>query len=280
MKRQLLCVAVLANILPTLLAITPLRAEEQAANADAPKPSDSEDSPSAETGDSVDALSSKATDPTASLMAFNFKGLWSNFHGPDVPGQQDDRWEFQFQPVIPFEALGRPNIFRATIPYQLGGRGDEGFEPISLFDLLVFNQKWGRWGLGPLMTIDTTGEAPDEVALGPAIGGVWRVNKKLNLGVFNQNVFWDDTAVSQLQPVIAYQLGQGWSLSAGDLQFVYDWKRDRWVNVPVGFQLGKVIKLGKLPVRLSVNPQYNLIDDAGLPKWIVAFTFTALFPSF
>jgi hypothetical protein len=63
------------------------------------------------------------------------------------------------------------------------------------------------------------------------------------------------------------------------LQFTYDWKSERWVNVPVGFQLGKVMRLGKLPVRLAVNPQYNLMDRDGYNKWSVAFTFTALFPS-
>lgn len=77
-------------------------------------------------------------------MAFNFKGLWSNFHGPDVPGERDETWQFQFQPVIPFKALGHPNILRLTVPYQLGGRGDEGFTQISLFDLVIFNENWGR----------------------------------------------------------------------------------------------------------------------------------------
>lgn len=229
--------------------------------------------------DDAQDLSSQATDPTASLMAFNFKGLWNDFHGPDIPGERDERWQFQFQPVIPFEALGQPNILRLTVPYQLGGRGDEGFTQISLFDLVIFNEDWGRWGVGPVMSLDTTGDAPDRFVIGPAIGGVWRVNKKLNVGLFNQNVFWNDTASSQLQPVIAYQLGHGWALSAGDLQFTYDWKSERWVNVPIGFQLGKVIRLGKLPVRFSVNPQYNLMDRDGYNKWSVSFTFTMLFPT-
>jgi hypothetical protein len=124
---------------------------------------------------SVDALSSRATDPTASLMAFNFQGIYSTFHGPDVPGERDERWELQFRPVIPFEFLDHPNLLRLTIPYQIGGRGDEGWEPISVFDLFMFNEKWGRWGVGPVMSLDTTGDAPDRFVIGPAIGGVWRV---------------------------------------------------------------------------------------------------------
>jgi hypothetical protein len=176
-------------MLAALATQTSMRAAEPVTNA-ITKPVDTP-------ADAQD-LSSQATDPTASLMAFNFKGLWSDFHGPDVPGESTERWQFQFQPVIPFEAFGHPNIFRATIPYQLGGRGDEGFSQISIFDLVVFNQEWGRWGAGPVMSLDTTGDAPDRFVIGPAIGGVWRVNKKLNVGLFNQNVFWSDTASSQV----------------------------------------------------------------------------------
>jgi hypothetical protein len=226
-------------------------------------------------------LSRQATDPTASLMALNFQGIYvGDFYGAGIPGQPDDRFTFQFRPVIPFTFLGHPNILRATVPYQLDGRGDEGCGPISLFDLVVFNEKWGRWGIGPVMSFDTTGDALDEFVIGPAIGGVWQVNKKFSAGLFTQNVFWRNTAVTQIQPVIAYQLGDGWSLSAGDLQFTYDWETSRWLNLPIGFQLGKVVKLGGLPTRFAINPQYNLKNDRGLDEWSLTFTFTALFPTF
>jgi hypothetical protein len=229
---------------------------------------------------SQDELSAKATDPTASLLALNFQGIHAaGYHGDGFPGEPADAWSLQFRPVIPFNFLGHPNILRATIPYQISGRGDEGFGPVTLFDLVVFPVSWGRWGIGPVMSFDTTGAAPDGFVLGPAVGGVWQVNKKVNLGLFSQNVFGGDTAVTSWQPVIAYQLGSGWSLSAGDLQFTYDWEAGRWVDLPVGFQVGKVTKIGGLPCRFAVNPQYNLKNDRGLSDWSVAFTFTALFPT-
>ena len=114
-------------------------------------------------------LSRQATDPTASLMALNFQSTWvGSYHGATPPGEANDAFQFAFRPVIPFEALGKPNILRLTMPYQLGS---------------------------------------------------------------------------------------GWSLSAGDLQFTYDWKASRWINLPLGFQLGKVMKLGGLPSRFAINPQ-------------------------
>lgn len=227
----------------------------------------------------TESLSSQATDPTASLMALNFQTLYTGgFHGSSG-GLDDDRTVFQFRPVLPYQVWDLPNILRLTVPYQVDGRGDEGFGAISLFNLAVFNQDWGRWGFGPVMSFDTTGDAPDEFVIGPAIGGVYNISKRLKVGLFSQNVFWDDTAATQLQPIIAYQLGDGWSLSAGDAQFTYDWEGNRWTNVPIGFQLGKVTRLGQLPVRLAINPQYNLKDDRGLNEWSVNFTFTALFPT-
>jgi len=72
---------------------------------------------------------------------------------------------------------------------------------------------------------------------------------------------------------------RGWALSAGDLQFTYDWKRSRWTNIPIGFQIGKVMRLGQQPVRWAINPQYNLKNDDDLVKWKLVFTFTLLVPS-
>lgn len=82
-----------------------------------------------------------------------------------------------------------------------------------------------------------------------------------------------------MQPIFAHQLGGGWALSAGHLQFTYDWKRSRWTNIPIGFQIGKVTRWGNQPVRWAINPQYNLKNDDGLTKWKLVFTFTLLVPT-
>lgn len=229
--------------------------------------------------ESSEQLAREATDPTASLMAFNFIGNYvGDYQGPSG-GQSDDTVEVSFRPVIPFNAFGQSNILRLTVPYLTAGRGEKGIGDVTLFDLVVFNESWGRWGVGPVMTLASDDNAPDDFVIGPAIGAVWRYSKQLNLGLFNQNVFGSDTRISQIQPVIAYQLGHGWSVSAGDLQFVYDWEHERWLSVPVGFQIGKVTRIGDQPVRVAFAPQYNFADHDGLPKWSAQFTFTVLVPS-
>lgn len=229
-------------------------------------------------GAGADDLSRQATDPTASLMSLQFIGGYVGGYQGDQPDLDDTRSELKLQSAIPFTAFSQPNILRITLPYQLDGRGDEGLGDVSIFDLVVIPESWGRWGVGPVVTLATADAAPDDIVAGPAIGGVYQYSKKLNFGLFNQNVFGGDTGISQLQPIVAYQMGDGWSLSGGDLQYTYDWKADRWVNLPIGCQLGKVTKLAGQPVRFAVNPQYNLKDGEGLEEWRVSATFALLMP--
>lgn len=225
--------------------------------------------------DAQTELARQATDPTASLMALNLLVDYvGDYHGPG----ENDSLDYTFRPVIPFTAFGKNNILRLTVPYRASGRGTHGLGTISIFDLVIFNESWGRWGVGGVASLAREGSAPDSLALGPAIGAVWQYSPKLSLGAFSQNVFAGDTAVSQLQPIVAYQLMNGWSLSAGDLQWSYDFKASRWVSLPVGFQLGKVSHIGKQPVRYAINPQYNLVDYDGAEGWSVIFTFALLVP--
>lgn len=233
-------------------------------------------------GSSADDLSRDATDPTASLMSFGFiTDYTGGFHGdrPGFPDDSDDAWVLNFRPVIPFKAFGQKNILRLTMPYQVSGPGDEGLLDVALFDLLIFDQTWGRIGVGPILSFATADFARDDVTAGPALGFVWQASKRLNVGLFNQNLFGDDTALSQLQPIIAYQLGSGWSVSAGDVQYVYDFEDTRWLSIPIGGQVGKVTKLFAQPIRFSLNPQYNLADHDGLPEWSIKLGVTLLAPA-
>jgi hypothetical protein len=184
-----------------------------------------------------DDLSSQATDPTASLMALNFLADYTGgFYGPDADGK--DATTLTFRPAIPFKAFGVNNIMRLTLPYQIDGRGEEGMGDVSVFDIVVSNHSWGRLAIGAVGSLASSDSAEDKFAIGPAIGVVIPLSKRLSVGAFNQNVFAGDTAISQLQPVVAYQLGNGWSL----------------------------------------NPQYNLRDAQGLETWSVTFTFSLLVP--
>ncbi len=225
---------------------------------------------------SAQDLSTQATDPTASLMAFNFLNDFKlSYHDLD-----DSGFEFRLQPVVPFKAWGTNNILRVVVPYQGAGPGDEGLKSVSIFDLIVLPQKWGRFGIGPVMNMaESTSEAESKFAIGPAVGFVMPRSKRLNIGLFSQNLFASGVGITQLQPIVAYQLGPGWALSAGDLQFTYDWERGEWVSVPVGFQIGVVRPIAGQAFRFSVNPQWNLHNIAGAEKVKIVFGVTLLAPA-
>jgi len=227
-------------------------------------------------GGGADELSRQATDPTASLMAFNLiNDFKRSYYGSDATG-----FEFRFQPVIPFKAFGAANILRVVVPYQGSGPGDEGLKSVSIFDLVVLPQKWGRLGVGPVMNVqESASDSEGKFAIGPAVGAVVPMSKKFSVGAFTQNLFGTGVAITQLQPIVAYQLGHGWALSAGDLQFAYDWNREEWVSIPLGFQIGVVRAIARQPFRFGLNPQWNLKDITGADKVKVTFTVTLLAPA-
>jgi hypothetical protein len=73
----------------------------------------------------------------------------------------------------------------------------------------------------------------------------------------------DDIATTQIQPIPAYTVNKKISVAFGDQQFTYDWKKDRFILAPVGFQLNYIALLGKQPVRFLVGPQYNFKNEFG-----------------
>jgi hypothetical protein len=212
-------------------------------------------------------LATKLVDPTASVTTLNFQNRYvSSFYG-----NTDQQNTFVFQPVIPYKAFGTNHIFRATMPYRLDGPFQDGLDPVTLFDLMVIPFAKGRMGVGPVVSFGpNNGDGRDTIQAGPAIGYVTQKGK-WTLGAFNQNLISGDTNVSFLQPVIAYTINPKWTISAGDLQEGYDWKSDQWVSLPVGFQVGRLVQVGKTTLRLAYNPQYNFCDLDRNPEWTHIF---------
>jgi hypothetical protein len=131
------------------------------------------------------SLGQAAEDPTASLMSLQIADLYNaSFY--DLPGDESAN-TVVLRPVIPFHTGEVSHIFRATIPFLTDHPLlDAGLSDVTLFDLIVFNEDWGRWGLGPVALLPTGGEdrGVNEWALGPAIGFTARQDK-LIWGLFN-----------------------------------------------------------------------------------------------
>ena len=91
---------------------------------------------------------------------------------------------------------------------------------------------------------------------------------KWTYGVFSQNLFsFGDIASSQLQPILAYTMSTKVSVSLGDMQITYDWKKGRFVNLPPSVQANYITAVGQQPIRLFFNPQYNAKNEFGTRQW-------------
>jgi len=219
-------------------------------------------------------VAKQAVDPTASLMSFGFRNIvTTNYYGRSGSANQ-----IQFQPAVPFVAWGKANILRITLPYNTGGVPGTGLSAVQIFNVTVFPVKGGRFAVGPVLNIaNNPALTTDRIQAGPAVGYVGGKGK-WTLGIFNQNLFSGDTQITAIQPLVAYQLGSGWALAAGDAQWTVDWDGGRFVNIPLGIQLSKVSTIGKQIVRYVINPEYNAANVTGTPHWTLRFGFQLLVP--
>ena len=91
----------------------------------------------------------------------------------------------------------------------------------------------------------------------------------------------DRDEVSQLtfQPIANYLMGR-WYIGIGDFTWVYDWKGHQGWNIPLGFQVGRITKIGKYNYNLSAEVLWASKDDGGgpTPKRGIKLGFVWLLP--
>ena len=135
---------------------------------------------------------------------------------------------------------------------------------------MVFNQPWGRWGVGLSGTLPTgqDGLTTDKWTLGPALGFVNSSDKQINWGLFAQTFFSfagqgrrADVGLINLQPIFSYQLGDGRSLSLGNSALVYDTEKSRWASLNLGVNYGQVVTFAGHKWRPNVEADYDFKDD-------------------
>jgi hypothetical protein len=216
-------------------------------------------------------LATKVVDPTAILTSLTFQNSFTPSHW----GIDDKANQMTFQAVVPFKVWDVQNIGRVRVPYTTSSPlGTRGLSDVALLDIVVLRQEWGNLFMGAVGDVGVyKGPGVDTFALGPTVGAVLK-KKRWTYGFLNQNLFSaDDLATTQLQPILAYTFTKKVSVALGDLQYTYDWKKDRWVFLPLGFQINYIARLAKQPMRFFVNPQYNLKNEFGSEKWTIVMGF-------
>jgi len=233
---------------------------------------------------SDDELAAEATDPTASLMSFQLSD-WYQASFRDVGGTAN---QIVFRSAIPWEGFGRPNIFRITVPvFTRSPSGRTGITDTTVFNLTVFNETWGRWGVGIDATLPTgrDGLTTDKWTAGPAFGFVNSSNKQFNWGLFTQTFFSfagkdaaPDVGIVNVQPIASYQLGGGRSVSLGNSALVYDTERSRWTSVMLGANYGQVVTWGGHKWRPNVEVDYDFRNVSGNQEWVLRAGIALLLP--
>ena len=185
-------------------------------------------------------------------------------------GTDDDGWRLQtnIQPVIPFHLSDDWNLISRTILPVIHqkdifpGAGSQfglGDTTLSLFLSPKKATAGGiLWGAGPILHLPTAtdsllgtekcGAGPSAIALtqtGPWTVGALGHHIWSFAGDSNRN----NLSSTFLQPFVAYTWPSAWSASVVS-ESTYNWKTEKW-SVPVNAALAKVVRFGKMPVRLQ-----------------------------
>jgi hypothetical protein len=242
-------------------------------------------STAADQGASGQSLEQAASDPTASLMSVQVQDIYAGAYYL----LDDERGNtILLRSAVPFTTGRLENIARLTLPVVTdSSSGKSGLGDLVLFDLIKFEESWGRWGIGPVLLAPTATDdalGAGKWAIGPALGFVAR-SDKLMWGLFNQNLLSfagnnnrKNVRVIILQPIVNFSLPNKWSIGTSEMNITYDWEQDAWTALPLGVKLARLVKFGRLPVQISGAYEYNFADDYVAPQWTVNVTVKVLFP--
>jgi hypothetical protein len=243
---------------------------------------------------SASELNRQLTNPVSSI--WSIANQFNNFELNN--GQWSNNWNFQ--PVMPvsltkdLNLITRPVMpFYNIVPHETSPgefARDAGLGDLALLELLSPAHS-GNWVLGagptaifPTATSVFTGQGKWQ--LGPSVV-VGYLTKQFFIGVFPQQ-WWSiggehfrpDTNQMNLQPIASIFFGEGWSIGySGNI--LADWtapSEDVW-TVPVGLGLAKVVKLGRLPVKVQLALQYMPVHPRiSGQEWNVQVSITPVIP--
>lgn len=237
-------------------------------------------------------LAKKTQNPVADLISVPFQNNVNFGVGPN----DDVQYILNVQPVIPFRLTENWNLISRTIvpliyqPELAPGVG-EVFGLGDIQQSLFFSPaKPGKliWGVGPIFQFPTAtddslgqgkwGAGPTAVAL--TVQGPWVLGALVN-NVWSFAGDGDRRDVNQLliQPFVNYNLPDAWYVVTAPI-ITADWEAEsdnRW-TVPVGVGVGKILRIGKLPVNAQAGAYYNVVRPDNAAEWQLRVQIQLLFP--
>ncbi|MBL9147856.1 MAG: neuromedin U [Phycisphaerae bacterium] len=251
-----------------------------------------EPSSGAGTETSTEKLAKAAQNPVANLISVPFQYNANFGFGID----NDVQSVLNIQPVIPFEISPEWNVITRTIlpiiyqPSVAPTVSDEFGLGDTTFTAFASPSKTEGfiWGAGPAFLLPTAtddalgtgkwGAGPSFVGL--VISGPWVAGALINnIWSFAGDSDRADVNQMTLQPFVNYNLPDGWYLTTSPI-ITANWEADsdnRW-TIPIGGGVGKIFRVGKLPLNTSLQGYYNVESPDVGPEWQLRFQIQLLFP--
>jgi hypothetical protein len=252
----------------------------------------------------MEELSKEMSNPLAQIWNLSFQNNYTTVKGevtlPDgrtISGKDHINTTL-FQPVLPIPlsngmtAFARPVITFIDAPTGVGIHVDNPQQATAigqdreakLGDLIlpmgvgVVKMKGWSYGIGATFIFPTSQHktvASHQYQAGPTALALW-ANDKWTIGTHIQH-WWGITSDgtdgvkmanhTDMQYFIIYNLPHAWQLRASP-HITYNWNatEDNKLNLPLAFGVGKMIKIGPMPVQLMAEYQRNIIS----PKAVTA----------
>ena len=214
---------------------------------------------------------------------------------PALPLHLTDNWNLIVRPVFPFifkHPLLSPRIDPNTDEIYTDFEDESGFGDISMIALLSPAKLKSRflWGIGPTFIFPTASKdalGQEKWQAGPSAVGLW-MGKEWIWGVFPQH-WWSfagnndrkSTSLTNIQYFIWRMLPGEWQIGMSpNITMNWEADQDNRFTVPVGLGAGKLVRLGRLPVKIQLQGQYSVIhpDDYG-QRWNFQLQVTPVIPS-
>lgn len=247
-------------------------------------------SPPEKKADDVADLAKAAQNPIANMISLPFQSnvffgggqkhapIYNMNISPVIPIKLNEDWNLITRTVIPF--MSQPSQFD-------GMDSSTGFGDINptFFFSPAKPGEW-IWGIGPTLQLPTHTDdelGSDKWCVGPAgvflkIQGPWVYGMLLN-NLWSVGGSGQTVNKFLLQPFVNYNLPKGWYLTASPV-ITADWEAkggQQW-TVPLGGGIGRLFKVGKMPVNAQVQVFSNVISPDYGPDWSLRFQIQFLFP--
>lgn len=240
--------------------------------------------------DDTAELAKKLANPIASLISVPIQYNLDFGIGP----ADATKSIVNIQPVIPFSLNEKWNLITRTIfPLIYAEAPAAGLDSssglgdiVQSFFLSPKDPVWG-WimGAGPVLLYPSATEntlGADKWGAGPT-AVILKQQSGFTYGMLANHI-WSfagdndrkDVSATFLQPFFGYTT-KTYTTFMLNMESTYDWKSEQW-TVPLNLVVNQMVKIGGMPLQLSLGGRYYADKPDGGPDWGIRFAVTFLFP--